>query len=151
MPAYAVPVRIDGNALELHSLQTHLAPPIFPSACNDRQGTSGGQVKRSSHFLSSSRSLLVTSYAPLLLKPPSTCRICPVMKPASSETRKASALAASTGVLARLMVCCDTTSFMISSTGGPLFHRWRPLSPDGKPFRIAVELVTFDRAHSSRG
>jgi hypothetical protein len=48
----AVPVRIDGNALDFHFIQTQLAAPIFPSACNDRQTASGGQVKGSSHFLS---------------------------------------------------------------------------------------------------
>src|SRR5580693_10461406 len=61
----AVPVRIDGNALDLHFIQTHLALPIVPSACNDRQGTSGGQVKLSSHFLSlirfTSRCILCTA------------------------------------------------------------------------------------------
>jgi hypothetical protein len=49
----------------LHFIPTHLALPIFLSACNDRQGTSGGQVKRSSHFLSlitfTSRCILCTA------------------------------------------------------------------------------------------
>ena len=44
-----VPVRIDGNALDLKFIQAHLALPISPGTCDDRKATRSGQVKSDPH------------------------------------------------------------------------------------------------------
>src|SRR5580698_3751556 len=57
----AVPVRIDGNALDLKFIQTNFAPPIFLGTCNDRQATRSSKIKSGSHFSQASSQRLECS------------------------------------------------------------------------------------------